>query len=274
MRSKTCFAFLVLCVACGGAQPEPATAEDTVTEAFDAPSDGPQETLEPHHDHPPESADHGQHGHGDEHGGNEGSFGDPHRGHHFADPQRFVAAWNDPARDEWQKPDEIVAAAELGDGDVVVDLGAGTGYLVPHLATAVGDSGTVIAADVEQAMLTFLDETAVENGWTNVQTHLSAYDDPALEPASVDAIVTLNVWHHVSDRTAYAERALAALKPGGVFAIVDFLDEETEGFGPPLRMRLSEEEVVEELTAAGFEVEVVEETMPRHYVVRGRRPAE
>lgn len=205
-------------------------------------------------------------GHAGEHGA--------HRGDHFADPEKFVPAWNAPERDEWQKPNEILAAMNIEPGDTVVDLGAGTGYLIPKLSAAVGPSGTVLAADIEPAMLAFLDEAAKKEGWTNVRTHASAPDDPKLAPGSVDAIVALNVWHHVGDREAYAQKLKAALKPGGVFVVVDFLKEETEGFGPPVRMRLTAEQVLAELSAGGLEASIVEETLPRHYIVRGVNAAE
>ena len=67
-----------------------------------------------------------------------------------------------------------------------------------------------------------------------------------------------------------ASRKVAnALAPGGAFVVVDFLKEATEGFGPPLEMRLTAEQVVAELTAGGFKAEILPQSMPRHYVVRG-----
>ena len=209
-------------------------------------------------------------GHGAGHGA--GHHAQGHGPDHFSDPSQFVAAWNAPDRDVYQKPDEIVAALGLTPGQTVVDLGAGTGYLLPPLVKAVGPEGVVIAADIEQAMLTFLGDAAKKEGWATVRLHLSAMDDLGLPAASVDSVVTLNVWHHIEGRPAYAAKVLQTIKPGGVFVIVDFLKEETEGFGPPMSMRLSAEEVVAELVAGGFEAEIVLETMPRHYVVRGRRP--
>lgn len=197
-----------------------------------------------------------------------------HRGDHFIDPKRFVSSWNAPERDAWQKPEEILAAMNVQPGSTVVDLGAGTGYLIDELSAAVGSEGTVIAADIEPAMLAFLEDAARKEGWTNVRTHASRPDDPQLPPSSVDAIVALNVWHHVGDREDYAAKLREALRPGGVFVIVDFLAEETDGFGPPLKMRLSAERVIEELQAGGLAASVVEETLPRHYIVRGVKSSE
>ncbi len=188
------------------------------------------------------------------------------------EPEAYVADWNDPGRDAWQKPEEIVAALALRPGDTVVDLGAGTGYLVPALAAAVGPAGSVVAADLEPAMLRFLEAAAAKAGWANVRTQLTTADDPGLAPASVRGVVALNVWHHIEGREAYAARVAAGLQPGGALVIVDFLPEVTEGSGPPLEMRLSAEQVVRELTAGGLVAQVVGETMPRHYVVRGVKP--
>jgi cyclopropane fatty-acyl-phospholipid synthase-like methyltransferase len=217
-----------------------------------APIAEPAPTEPAHHGEP------GEHGH--------------HGPDHFTDPARYVPAWNAPDRDAWQKPEEIVAALGLRPGDTVVDLGAGTGYLLPPLSAAVGPTGTVVALDIEPSMLAFLDEARAKEGWTNVRTHAAALDDPRLPAGGAHAIVTLNVWHHVEAREAYAAKVAAALAPGGAFVIVDFLKAETEGFGPPLAMRLTAEQIVAELTAGGLTAEIVPETMPRHYIVRGIKP--
>jgi predicted methyltransferase len=89
--------------------------------------------------------------------------------------------------------------------------------------------------------------------------------DPELLPASMDAVLTLDTWHHVDDRETYAQNVLAGLKSGGRFVIVDY-EVESE-IGPPKSMRLSPQQAIKELEAAGFRGEVVKESMPRHYVV-------
>lgn len=191
--------------------------------------------------------------------------------HHFASPEAFASEWNDPARDEWQKPSEIVAALALSGGGAVADLGTGTGYLIEPLRAAVGAGGRVLALDVEPAMIAFLEVRGADEGWDNVEARLSAHDDPTLAPESVDAVVTLNTWHHVAERTAFAEKIRAGLTEGGRFVVVDFIPEPTEGHGPPLEMRLAPQVVADELEAAGFSAAVIEETLPRHYIVVGTR---
>lgn len=160
---------------------------------------------------------------------------------------------------------------QIAPGATVMDLGAGTGYLVPRLSAAVGESGTVIAQDISPEMIEYLSLTKEKAGWTNVTVSQGAPDDPGLDAGSVDRIVTLNVWHHINDRPAFGRALYASLRPAGMVVIVDFLDEETEGFGPPMEMRLPAEQVVAELNEAGFQATIIEETMPRHYVVRGMK---
>src|SRR5688572_13035918 len=81
-----------------------------------------------------------------------------HEHHHdaFVDPAKLATRWNDPERDRWQHPEEIVAALDLTPGATVADIGAGTGYMVAHLSKAVGENGKVIAVDVEPAMIEYL----------------------------------------------------------------------------------------------------------------------
>ena len=200
-----------------------------------------------------------------------GAHHDGHK-HRFEDPEVYAKRWNDPARDAWQKPEQILGAMTIEEGMTVVDLGAGTGYLLERLAKAVGGKGRVIGLDVEPKMVTYLSERIERQGWANVQAVLAQPSDPGLAVASVDRVVTLNTWHHVRDRVSYARRLSQALKPGGALVVVDFVhDKEIDG--PPMKMRLTVAQVARELEAAGLAVDVVEESLERHYIVRGYRPA-
>ena len=66
-------------------------------------------------------------------------------------------------------------------------------------------------------------------------------------------MITLNTWHHISERVAYAKKVHAGLKRGGRFVVVD--SEVDAEMGPPKEMRLAAKRVVEELQAGGFRVE-------------------
>jgi SAM-dependent methyltransferase len=190
-------------------------------------------------------------------------------GHHdFSDVERFARMFDDPARDEWQRPADVVALLELEPGLRVVDLGAGTGYFLPHLAPAV-PGGEVLALDTEPAMVAHMERRIADAGITNVSARVVTPDDPGLEPVSVDRILIVDTWHHIGDRERYAARLREALRPGGFVLVVDFTPQSP--YGPPPAMRLPAEQVVRELEVAGLSAHVVDEQLPYQYVVRAAR---
>ena len=189
--------------------------------------------------------------------------------HAFADPEERAKKWNDPERDVWQRPEEIVAVLAPKPGATVADIGAGTGYMVAHLSKAVGKGGTVVAIDAEAAMVDYLAKRSNDLGPATIVPRKVGPDDPELPPASVDGVLTLDTWHHVKGREVYAKKVYAGLKRGGRFVVVEY--EVGAEVGPPKAMRLEPAQVAKQLEAAGFRVEVVRESMPRHYVVVGHK---
>lgn len=190
--------------------------------------------------------------------------------HRFDDPEEYTDRWNSPERAEWQKPREVIDLMELEPGMTVADLGAGTGYFIPYLAAGVAPDGKVIALDVEQAMIDFLEKQKREKGWSFVEPRKTEFDDPGLGKQSVDRVLTVNTWHHIQDREAYAQKLASALKDGGFVVVVDY-EKESEGGGPPPEMRLEPSQIEAELASAGLQTEVAEESLPRQYVVIARK---
>jgi predicted methyltransferase len=190
--------------------------------------------------------------------------------HHFPDPQTYAHRLDDPARDDWQRPEEVVELLECRSGMTVVDLGAGTGYFMGSLSEAVGPQGRVLALDTERSMVDAMVERIEREKLQNVTPDLVGPDDPALTRRSVDRVLIVNTWHHISERVDYAEKLFAALRPGGRLLIVDFTIASPEG--PPPKMRLTYDTVVKELNAAGFKAQTLEESLPYQYVVAGRVP--
>jgi predicted methyltransferase len=189
--------------------------------------------------------------------------------HAFDKPEEWAARWNTPERDEWQKPEEVLALAGVKPGATVVDLGAGTGYFLPHLSKAVGAEGKVIALDVEPGMIEFLQKRIQTEGFANAEARQVPYDDPQLAPGSVDVILTTNTWHHIDHRDLYSAKLAAALKPGGRVVVVDYHKEAPQG--PPPEHRLPASVVIEELGAGGLTATEAQESLPWQYIVIGEK---
>jgi ubiquinone/menaquinone biosynthesis C-methylase UbiE len=169
-------------------------------------------------------------------------------------------------RDTWQKPDQVIAALRLEPGDVVADVGAGTGYFTERLARAVGAAGRVYATDVQDEMLDALERRVAEQSLANVAVVRAGFDDPALPAGCCDLVFLANVYKEIDDRVAWARRLQPALRPGGRVAIVEFRPD-AAGIGPPEEVRLAETQVRAELAAAGFAAVERHDFLPRQYFV-------
>jgi cyclopropane fatty-acyl-phospholipid synthase-like methyltransferase len=188
------------------------------------------------------------------------SSGMPHR---FDNAERWAKVFDDPERDRWQEPDRVIAALALTKDVTVADVGAGTGYFAVRIAPLVKE---VIATDIEASMVDYMKQRAQREGLANLRAQLTPPDDPQL--ANVDRILVVDVWHHLGDRKAYAQKLAAALTAGGFVAVVDFkLD---ASMGPPKEHRLPPAAIIEDLHAAGLDASVGLE-LTEQYVVIGRK---
>ena len=167
----------------------------------------------------------------------------PHQ-HHPPSSAEYAKVLEDPSRDEWQKPHEVVMALDLRATDVVADIGAGTGYFARRFAS---HASKVYAVDIDKELLAVIQKDAPPN----VTVVLAAPDDPRLPVQSVDLIFFCDVLHHIENRTAYYSKLVKALKPGGRVVVIDFYKKDLP-VGPPPSMKLSDEEVISELRFAGF----------------------
>jgi 2-polyprenyl-3-methyl-5-hydroxy-6-metoxy-1,4-benzoquinol methylase len=119
----------------------------------------------------------------------------------------------------------LIPALELAPGARVADIGAGAGYLEPHLAAAIGPRGRLVAADIDAAALADLRARAAAAGIA-VDARLVTAGEPGLEPGSYDLILLADVDHLLAEPAAYLRRLVAALAPGGRIAIANRVDRE------------------------------------------------
>lgn len=181
--------------------------------------------------------------------------------HSFDDAQRWAHVFDDPARDAWQRPHDVIQALALEPRAVVADLGAGTGYFAMRLANML-PGGRVYAVDIAPDMVRYLEARAKREGLANVVAVKGEPEDPKL-PAKVDLVLLVDVYHHVEDRVAYFRRLGASLRAGGRVAIIDFrLDAPV---GPPRAARIAPDKVMSEMNAAGYDLAAEHGFLPYQY---------
>lgn len=186
----------------------------------------------------------------------------PHTAQHsFSGAEQWAHVFDDPKRDDWQKPHEVIQALAPKPDAVIADIGSGTGYFAVRFANMV-PQGRVYGVDIEPDMVRYLAERAKREKRDNIVSIAGAPDDPRL-PEKADLILMVDVFHHIGDRDRYFRTLRASLKPGGRIAIIDFRMDSPEG--PPRAARIAPERVVSELGGAGYRLAARHEFLPNQF---------
>ena len=186
----------------------------------------------------------------------------PHtHAHSFGGAEHWAKIFDDPERDTWQKPHEVIQALALKPDAVIADIGSGTGYFSARFANMT-PKGRVYGVDTEPDMVKYLAERAKREGLKNVTAVAGAPDDPRL-PEKADLIILVDVYHHVEDRERYFRNLRKSLKPGGRVAVIDFRMDSP--VGPPQRARIAPERVKDELKRAGYALAQEHAFLPNQY---------
>ena len=185
----------------------------------------------------------------------------PSHQHSFAHAETWSEYFDDPKRDETQKPHEVIQALALRPDAFVADIGSGTGYFSVRLSHAV-PKGRVYGVDIEPDMVKFLAERAKKEKLDNVVAIAGAPDDPRL-PVKVDLILMVDVFHHIANRDQYLKKLRGTLKPGGRIVVIDF--KEKSPMGPPPGERIAPGSVKAELSRAGYTLANEHTFLPDQY---------
>jgi ubiquinone/menaquinone biosynthesis C-methylase UbiE len=182
----------------------------------------------------------------------------------FTDIEHWVKVFEDPERETWQKPDEVIKRLNLTSGDAVADIGAGTGYFTRRFARAVGPEGKALGLDIEPRMIEYMREDARKLNLKNYTARVVKPHDPEIEPQSVDVIFLCNTYHHIEKRVDYLKRISKSLRSNGRVVIVDFYKKPMP-YGPPLDHKMAREAVIEEFQKAGYRLQKFLEFLPYQY---------
>jgi ubiquinone/menaquinone biosynthesis C-methylase UbiE len=124
-------------------------------------------------------------------------------------------------RDDRNEAQSVMDLAQIREGMTVADIGAGEGYYTVRLANRVGESGRVLAQDIDEAALRRLGTRVERERLDNVSIKPGAEDDPRLPHDSFDRIFLVHMYHEVTEPYAFLWRLWPALNEGGQVIVVD-----------------------------------------------------
>jgi len=158
-----------------------------------------------------------------------------------------AATWLErPEREEEENPKKLIELLKLKDGEVVADIGAGSGYYTFRMAKLVAPKGKIVAVDIQKEMLDIIRDRMKKENVTNVDPVMGEEADPKLKDESVDTILLVDVYHEFSFPHEMSEKMVKALKPGGRIVFVEFRMEDER---VPIKLvhKMTEKQVLKEM---------------------------
>jgi SAM-dependent methyltransferase len=173
---------------------------------------------------------------------------------------------NRPERDVEERPDVVLDALNLHQGEMVADLGAGSGYFTFRIAKKIGARGKVLAVDIQDEMLQALRQRANSEGILNVEEIKASETDPHLAAGSVDLVLMVDVYHELSYPFEVMTSVRNSLKTDGRVVFVEYRKEDP---GIPIKEvhKMSIEQLVKEMKVVGLIRSQTIESLPSQHIV-------
>jgi len=170
------------------------------------------------------------------------------------------------SREREEECSTLIKALDVKPGQAICDMGCGNGFYTLKLAELVGETGQVIAVDIQQEMLRFLEERAKEAGIKNIKPVLGTLVDPKLQPASLDMILLVDVYHEFSHPEHMLKAMREALKPDGRMVLVEF---RLEDRNVPIKLlhKMSKKQILKEIPPNGFKLIEQFDKLPWQHVM-------
>jgi protein-L-isoaspartate O-methyltransferase len=178
-----------------------------------------------------------------------------------------AASWLErPEREKEEHCSKLIDALKLKPGDVIADVGAGSGYYTFRMAERVAPGGKVLAVDIQQEMLTLIRKRMQEGKVTNVEPVLGTLTDPKLPAGSVDLILLVDVYHEFSHPYEMTVEMVKALKPGGRLVFVEYRLEDPK---VPIKLvhKMSQRQVIKEMSPFPLKHSMTIDVLPWQHIM-------
>ena len=178
-----------------------------------------------------------------------------------------------PQREDEEQPALLIERLQLKPGEVVADIGSGTGYFTRRLAKGVGPDGQVFAVDIQPQMLDLLRTNLAALGITNVIPIRGNAISPRLPEASVDLVLMVDVYHEFDFPFEMMTGICRALKPGGRVVFVEYRLEDP---AVPIKLvhKMTVAQVKKEMSAMPLAWMTTIEVLPRQHIIVFRNSAQ
>ncbi len=153
-----------------------------------------------------------------------------------------------PEREKEEQPKKLLKLLDLKAGQIVADIGAGSGYHTFRMAEKVGPRGKVLAVDIQKEMLDIIRQRMKKEKVGNIEPILGTETDPKLPTNGVDMILLVDVYHEFAFPFEMTQAMVKALKPGGRLVFVEFRKEDKDPDVPILEVhKMTKDQVLREM---------------------------
>jgi len=176
-------------------------------------------------------------------------------------------ALDETTRRSWYNPEAILQDLHLG--MTFIDMGCGNGFFSILAAKKVGGKGKVYAVDSDASAIEKLKLKAKTEGLENIVAKVGAAEDMVLCSKCADVVLFSMVLHDFTDPAKVLQNSKKMTKPTGRLVDLDWKKQDMP-FGPPVKIRFSEEHASTLIKKAGFQIEGVKDVGSYHYVVTAK----
>lgn len=183
------------------------------------------------------------------------------------------ASWLErPTREQEERTDLLLDALPIKEGDVIADIGAGSGYFAWQFAKRIGETGKVLAVDIQPEMLKILEDKMKARAVADrVNGILGTITDPNLPKNTVDLAIMVDVYHELSHPYEMTNKMVEGLKPGGLLVFVEYRAED-----PSVRIKrlhkMTEAQVIKEMSVQNLEYVETIDVLPQQHILIFRKP--